>query len=324
MPSSAERGLFQRPLQHPNKQTLAALVGDMANSGSVAQSRSSNDPGGLGKELGSLAMQSERFGLAAPTVWPAARLALTNQLWGAGFVFPGGETETLRLSRPFDISARANMLLVGVGAGGPAIAVTRNLGVWVTGLSHDASLLAAARGLISRSHLTKKVSIKVWNPDHPVLGGGTHDYCLALEPFLGAQPEPILDSLTQALKPGGHLVITELTAPAPLNPADATVRRWGELENRDPASLLAPVAVTRMMGRVGLDVRLIEDISQRHLEHAMLGWRVLLRGMDHKPKRQDAVHLIHEAELWLLRRRLIRDGRLRMMRWHAISHTGSG
>ena len=29
--------------------------------------------------------------------------------------------------------------------------------------------------------------------------------------------------------------------------------------------------------------------------------------------------MVAEAELWLLRRRLIRDGRLRMMRWHAIS-----
>ncbi len=86
--------------------------------------------------------------------------------------------------------------------------------------------------------------------------------------------------------------------------------------------MLAPVAVTRMMGRVGIDVRIAEDISQRHVEHAVLGWRVMLRELDDlKPSRQQAVQLVSEAELWLLRRRLIREGRLVMMRWHAIKRT---
>ena len=115
------------------------------------------------------------------------------------------------------------------------------------------------------------------------------------------------------------MVITELAAPVPLDPTDETVRRWGELERRDPAGIVAPVSVTRMLGRVGLDVRIAEDMSQRHLEHAMLGWRVMLRELGRKPTRQEAVPMVAEAELWLLRRRLIIDGRLRMMRWHAIS-----
>jgi hypothetical protein len=74
-----------------------------------------------------------------------------------------------------------------------------------------------------------------------------------------------------------------------------------------------------MLGRVGLDVRIAEDMSQRHLDHALLGWRVMLRDLGHKPTRQEAVPLVAEAELWLLRRRLITEGRLQMMRWHAIS-----
>jgi hypothetical protein len=53
----------------------------------------------------------------------------------------------------------------------------------------------------------------------------------------------------------------------------------------------------------------------------MLGWRVLMRDLDRKPSAMEAAQLVAEAELWLLRRRLIRDGRLRMMRWHAIGGT---
>jgi SAM-dependent methyltransferase len=254
------------------------------------------------------------------SVWPASRLALSNELWGPGFIFPGGETETLRLTRPLGLSAAASFLLVGVGSGGPASAVTRNLGAWVTGMETDASLLAAARGLITKAKLGKKVTIKAWDRDKPAFPAKSHHHCLALEPLLDAQPEPILDGLARALKPGGQLVLTELTADVPLNPADPVVRRWGVLEHRDPAAVLASVSVTRMLARVGLDVRVAEDISQRHVEQAILGWRLMTRDLlDHKPNRQEAAELVREAELWLLRRRLIRDGRLRMMRWHAIS-----
>jgi SAM-dependent methyltransferase len=268
--------------------------------------------------------ETTRVDAGRQTAWPAVRLALSNELWGAGFMFPGGESEILRLTRPLGVSAAASLLIVGVGCGGPASAVTRNLGAWVTGMESDPSLLAAARGLVGKAQLGKKITLKPWDPDNPAFGTSSHHHCLALEPFHGGHPEPIVDALARALKPGGQMVITELAAPAPLNPADPTVRRWAELEHRDPLDVLAPVAVTRMLGRMGLDVRVSEDISDRHIEHALLGWRVMLRDLlDTKPTPQQAAQLVREAELWLLRRRLIRGGRLRMMRWHAISRAHS-
>jgi SAM-dependent methyltransferase len=254
------------------------------------------------------------------TAWPASRLALANQLWGQGFIIPGGEIETLRLARPLGLSAASSLLMVGAGSGGPATSVARNLGAWVTAMDNDASLLAAARGLTNRLQMGKKVTIKAWDPENPVFAAKSHHHCLALEPLHGSRPEPILDGLARALRPGGQLVLTELTATAPLNPADPTVSRWSALEKRDAANMVSGVSVTRMLGRVGLDVRISEDISDRHMEHAMLGWRIMLRDLrDEKPTPHEARQLVAEAELWLLRRRLIRDGRLRMMRWQAIS-----
>ena len=254
------------------------------------------------------------------TAWPASRLALANQLWGQGFIIPGGEIETLRLARPLGLSAASSLLMVGAGSGGPATSVARNLGAWVTAMDNDASLLAAARGLTNRLQMGKKVTIKAWDPENPVFPAKSHHHCLALEPLHGSRPEPILDGLARALRPGGQLVLTELTATTPLNPADPTVSRWSALEKRDPANMVSGVSVTRMLGRVGLDVRISEDISDRHMEHAMLGWRIMLRDLrDQKPTPHEALQLVAEAELWLLRRRLIRDGRLRMMRWQAIS-----
>jgi SAM-dependent methyltransferase len=298
---SAVRDLFRRSSSRPPGKALAALVPASTQPKPAAET-GANDVRGQ-------------------TPWPAARLALTNQLWGTGFIFPGGEIEALRLTRPLGLSAAASLLIVGVGNGGPACAVTRNLGAWVTGMETDPSLLAAANGLVKRAQLAKKVTIKAWDPENPVFDAKSHHHCLALEPFRGARAEPILDGLARSLKAGGQMVITELAADTPLDRADPTVRRWAELENRDPAHVPPSVAVTRMLARVGLDVRVAEDMSQRHLEHALLGWRVMLRELDRKPSRQEAVQLVREAELWLLRRRLIKDGQLRMMRWHAISRS---
>ena len=277
----------------------------------------------LAADIQSIA-ETIRGDVKGQTAWPAARLALSNELWGAGFIFPGGDPEILRLTRPLGVSAAASLLIVGVGSGGPASAVTRNLGAWVTGMESDPSLLAAAKGLVGKSQLGKKITLKAWNPDAPAFGTNSHHHCLALEPFHGGQPEPIVDALARSVKAGGQMVITELTAALPLNPADPIVRRWAELEHRDALDVLAPVAVTRMLGRIGLDVRVAEDISDRHIEHALLGWRVMLRDLvEARPNPRQAAQLVREAELWLLRRRLIRDGRLRMMRWHGISRPPS-
>lgn len=253
-------------------------------------------------------------------VWPPSRLALANRLWGSGFILPGGEIEILRLVRPLGAAPANSLLIVGAGSGGPAVAVTRNFGAWVTALDHDPSLVAAARGFTSKAQLTTKIRIEAWAPSDPVFAPKSHHHCLALEPLNGAQPEPILDGLARALRHGGQLVMTELTADTPLNVNDPTVARWAALERRDPFTLVSGLAITRMLARVGLDVRVAEDVSARHLEQAMLGWRVLLRDLEGaRPPRQEAAQMVAEAELWLLRRRLMRDGRLRMMRWHAMS-----
>ena len=194
------------------------------------------------------------------------------------------------------------------------------MGTWVTGMESDPSLLASACKLFTKTALGKKVSIKAWNPANPDFVARSHHHCLALEALARARPEPILDGLARVLKPGGQLVLTELTAAAPLDRLDPTVIRWSALEARDPADVPLGISVTRMLGRVGLDVRVSEDISTRHMEQAMLGWRVMLRELrDRKPTRQEAIQMVSEAELWLLRRRLIRNGKLRMMRWHAMS-----
>jgi hypothetical protein len=298
MLSAAVRNLFGRFGHHPTDEAVAALINAE-----------------IGPEQADAKSEAN-----LQSAWPAERLAMVHLLWGDGYVFPGGEIETLRLARPLGVSAATSLLVIGSGAGGPAISVARDTGTWVTGLESDADLEAASIKLVRKSHLQKKVTIKSWDPEKPEFEPKSHHHCLALEPLLGSRPEPILDGVARALRPGGQLVLTALATAASLDLTDPVVKRWAALERRDPSEIPAARALTRMLGRVGLDVRIAEDASVRHMENAMLGWRVLLRDLhDNKPTRHQAVQLVAEAELWLLRRRLMRSGKLRMMRWHAIS-----
>lgn len=255
--------------------------------------------------------------------WPTERMDVVDALWGEGFLFPGGALETMRLAKPLGLSAASSLLLLGAGAGGPACTVATKVGVWVAGFEVDPDLVNAASERIIRSKLGRRAQVETWNPAEPEFTPRYYHHGLALEPLRGSAPEPTLAAIASALKPGGQLSMVELVATAPLELSDPTVARWSQLENRDPATLPSEVTITRVLGRLGFDVRIVEDISQRHMQQALLGWRTSVRGMeDEKPSPRMAQQLIGEAELWLMRLRLFRSGRLRMVRWYAIGRGG--
>lgn len=270
------------------------------------------------------ALDGNTSGHHGPThgpIWPRERILITDSLWGSGYQFPGGEIETLRLAKPLGLSAASSLLLVGAGSGGPACSLATQLGVWVSGYDADQALTHAALDRIAHHRLDKRVQAETWDPARPDFPLHYYHHCLALEPLRGTKPEPTLAALAGAIKPGGQLMMTELVADTALDPRDPTVRRWAELEHRDPSRLVPELGITRVLRRLGFDVRIAENISRRHMDQALLGWRMQVRAMEEieRPSASQAALLVREAELWLMRLRLFRSGRLRMVRWHALS-----
>ena len=255
------------------------------------------------------------------STWPPARLAIEEALWGQGFLTPGGGAEILRFAAPLGLSAASTLLLLGAGAGGPAQILATDLGTWVAAFESDPDLADIAARRIQRAGaaLAKRATVAQWNRDAPHFRLRMAHHALVLDAIRTAEPAPILAAIASALKPHGQIVVVETVAPTPLDPDDPAIAAWSALERRATA-LPDPDAITRALTRLAFDVRVVEDISARQMRLAVMGWHHFVRILAReRPSPERAAAVVAQAELWTRRIRLLHAGRIRMMRWHAIS-----
>jgi SAM-dependent methyltransferase len=252
-------------------------------------------------------------------VWPSARVSVAEALWGEGFLFPGGGSEVLRLAKPLGLSAASSLLLIGAGTGGPPRRIAAEFGVWVTGYEANPHLVEVANERIRRAGLGRRAQVEPWDPSAPRFPPRYFHHGIVVDALSLAPPEPLLTAASRALKPGGQLVLLETVADLPLDRADPMVAAWSSLDHCsvDPPSELA---ITDVLARLGFDVRVVEDVSRRAVQNAIQGWRGAVQAMaEARPALRQVAMVVREAELWLARCRLMRSGRLRLVRWHAIA-----
>jgi cyclopropane fatty-acyl-phospholipid synthase-like methyltransferase len=255
-------------------------------------------------------------------VWPSSRIAVAEALWGEGFLFPGGADEVLRLAKPLGLSAASSLLLIGAGSGGAPRQIAAEFGVWVTGYEANARLLEVANERSRRAGLGRRAQVEPWDPQAPKFPPRYFHHGMTIEALRLARPEKLLAAASLALKPGGQLVLLETVSDLPLEAADPTVATWLRLDHR-AGGVPSELAITEALGRLGFDVRIVEDVSRRDMLNAMEGWRVAVEGMaGARPALRQVAVVVREAELWLARVRLMRAGRLRLVRWDAIAPGG--
>jgi cyclopropane fatty-acyl-phospholipid synthase-like methyltransferase len=249
--------------------------------------------------------------------WPPARVAAVEALWGQGFIMPGGRPESLRLCKPMGLSSGVTLLLLGGGLGGPAHCISSEFGTWIASFEEDERALATARRAACDPQ--NRITIQGWDRASPQFRPRSANHVLALEALRGTRPVPLLESLAGALRPSGQVVLTELVSDEVPSDRDREFAAWCRLENRLP-ELPRSQDVTQALQRLKFDVRVVEDMSDRHITQTLGGWRDAVRAMaaGPRPAPQTAGAFVTEAELWLLRIRLMRRLGVRLMRWHAI------
>lgn len=246
-----------------------------------------------------------------------SRLAWAERLWEPGCLIPGGTAEIERLCGLLPLSPATTLLLAGRDAGGAAGAVIRRRGAWVVAHQHD-PILAEEMAHRLRS-FGRRAAVLPWQPAAPRFRAGYHHHALALEPLAaGGSIDLLAPALAAALKPTAQLVILDVVrgdGPA----ACAGLDRWLVLEGRAGPPPEAR-AVESALQAAGFQVHVAEDAAPRQCAAVLDGWVRLideLRADGAGPLRRAAAGLIEEAELWLLRHRLLGTGAIGLRRWHA-------
>ncbi len=255
-------------------------------------------------------------------VWPSARVGVAEALWGEGFLFPGGGGEMLRLAKPMGLSAASSLLLIGAGSGGPPRRIAAEFGAWVTGYEANANLVRLANDRSQGAGLGRRAQVEPWDPSAPKFPRRYFHHGMTIDALRATRPEPLLAAAALALKPRGQLVLLETVSDLPLDPGDPMVATWARLDHR-PAEVPNDLAITDVLGQLGFDVRIVEDLSDRDMQNAIHGWRAVVQGMaGARPSLRQVAVVVREAELWLARLRLMRAGKLRLVRWHALASGG--
>jgi hypothetical protein len=246
---------------------------------------------------------------AAPAPRPCHRRAWADRLWGEGMVLPGGADEVLRLAALLPLSAGTTLLLAGQGARAAGGVVSGARGCFVSAFEPGPAP--------PRPGGRSRVTAEPFDPAAPSFRAGFHHHALLIEPLrAGGSPEGLLAAAAKGLRRGGQVVVMDLVACGlSAGPAEA---RWLAAEGRSPPppEAMLPAALQE----AGFQIHVVEDAGRRHREAAMLAWRALmaaLRDAANRPPPAEAADLVAEAEAWLLRLRLLQEGRLRLLRWHA-------
>ncbi|WP_043360301.1 hypothetical protein [Belnapia sp. F-4-1] len=215
------------------------------------------------------------------------------------------------------MSPATTLLLVGRDAGGAAGTIISRRGAWVAAYQHDPFL--AGRMALRLRPFGRRALVLPWEPDQPAFRPRYHHHALALEPLAGGGAfDSTIEALAKALKPDAQLVLLEIvrgggSASRPI------LDRWLALEGR-AVSPPDRGAAEGALQAAGFHIRVAENAAPRQCAAVIENWTRLireLRAAGAGPLRSGAAGLIEEAELWLLRHRLLSSGAIGLCRWHA-------
>ena len=250
--------------------------------------------------------------------WTQARIALAQEIWGAGFSSPGEEAYILGMVKSLGLTPAMSVLDLGAGLGGAGRVMAQNFGCWVTSLESDPDLMSAGNEISVMAGMGKKAPVEALDPENPELKENAYDCVFSQEAlFLLPDKAQILQQIDGALKEKGQLLLTDFVFAEGAEDGGALVQ-WIKSEPREPKPWTSEQYASHIKD-LGYDVRVIEDISDRFKAMVLQGWAAFLSsiessGLDHAK----GAALVAEVELWTRRVQALDSGQLRVCRFHAL------
>ena len=142
--------------------------------------------------------------------YPQDSILFLEELWGDGFLSPGGPEEVRRLLSGLDVSGRT-VVDIGSGAGGIAVLLAdRYRAARVIGLDVEATVVAHARAKVERAGLADRVEIRRVEPGPMPLADAGVDIVFSKDSLVHIpDKEALAADAFRVLRPGGWFVASD-------------------------------------------------------------------------------------------------------------------
>lgn len=250
---------------------------------------------------------------------PLDRLTVMEWLWGKGYVLPGGEAFVLDLVKPSGLGPSMSLLDLSAGLGGPARTIAKSFHTYVTGMERDYQLAQAGQRMSVAAGMERRAEIIHYNPEDLELRKHRFDAILGrLVTFALRDKERFLRVLSEALKPGGKLMLTDFVV-EPGRLLDPALLAWAEHEPIPPV-LWTLQQYEDCLAGLGFDVRIAEDRTDAYCQMIVSAWSQMIQERDLRSlPRHDLGVVVDEAEFWANRVAALERGGLRFMRLFALA-----
>ena len=142
--------------------------------------------------------------------YPLDSILFLEEMWGDGFLSPGGPEEVERLLSGVDLEGRT-VVDIGSGAGGvPILLADRYGAARVIGLDVEATVVAHAQAKAERAGLADRIEIRRVEPGPMPLADGSVDILFSKDSIVHIpDKEALAADAFRVLKPGGWFVASD-------------------------------------------------------------------------------------------------------------------
>lgn len=248
-------------------------------------------------------------------LWTATRIEVTERLWGDGFSTPGGAEHITYLVKPMGLNPAMSALDLAAGLGGATRIMAGQFGCWVTGLEASPLLAKAGMERTRMAGLDKRAPVESFDPECFAFPKRVDAVLFKEGLFCVRDKDQLFDGIEAALKPRGHLLITDYIAgPQPRRDALAA---WADREPVEP-NLWSLEQMQNAFAQRNLDLRIAEDISDAHRHLILVALQNFTQYLEQFSLSQETkLAVMDEIELWARRVKAL-DGGLRCYRFYAL------
>lgn len=256
------------------------------------------------------------------TDWPEHRVNFLTRLWGGEdmeeVVLPGGTGYTLTLAKPLGLDETKSVLDLCAGLGGGTRMLSKTFDLWIEGMESDAELADLANELSIKHGMEKRAPIESFDPDELTLREKRYDAIMVRESMFAFQnKKAIMDQCFNALKPLGHLLITDFVLKKADSLDNKIIDVWRENHPAKPYPWTM-AEYKRAALDLSMNLHIHEDRTDEYRQLVLAAWSDYVGKLSKSDLSRDVVNqLMGEAQDWLRLVRSLESGELRYMRLHA-------